>query len=375
MVRLEPGTGSPRRPGHSSCRGSDSVQRTDRSIGQANRWRVAAAGLKSALDDTFDVGAITTDNSVRDLLLSSEPDAKARAMLAALKARGAKSVFARYLEGLGGHPSADGALSAIAVTLAWGPLMRKRVSRTTAEALPWWIRLFGTLLGASVDADRHEEGRFWGMTGEDILRGRSLTGDAYVALFGLEPAPANLFAFQTLVGLLLTNGPGAISAQGAKGAVSSDGPELPERVQLNKALVGFLTHSGYAHGGNGYEGIAFLLEQFRDACLEDPTDPKHGIDLKALAMRYVYEYAQHKSNKKTAGSLDIQKIPGVNHPVFKDRPVNYDPREVYVRELFQKRSEYNVFHEYYHPLVQALFDAGVSRNVYFLTLDPVLAAP
>jgi len=33
--------------------------------------------------------------------------------------------------------------------------------------------------------------------------------------------------------LLLTNGPGAISAQGAKGAVSADGPETPGRVQLN----------------------------------------------------------------------------------------------------------------------------------------------
>ena len=69
--------------------------------------------------------------------------------------------------------------------------------------------------------------------------------------------------------------------------MSADGPEVPERVQLNKGLVGFLTHSGYAHGGNGYEGIAFLLEQFRDSGLADPTDPKHGIDLRALAMRYV----------------------------------------------------------------------------------------
>jgi hypothetical protein len=43
-------------------------------------------------------------------------------------------------------------------------------------------------------------------------------------------------------------------------------------VQLNKALVGFLTHSGYTHGGNGYEGIAFLLEQFSGTGLTDPTD-------------------------------------------------------------------------------------------------------
>ena len=78
--------------------------------------------------------------------------------------------------------------------------------------------------------------------------------------------------------------------------------------------------------------------------------------------------------QERAGSLDIQKIPGVNHPVFKDRPVNFDPREVYVRELFRKRGEYNVFHEYYHALVQALFDAGVSRSVYCVNIDAVIAA-
>ena len=332
------------------------------------------AGLENALDVSFDVNAITTDPVTRELLVSSMRDARADAMLAGLKARGAHSVFVRYLESLDGHPSADAVLAAITTTLAWGPLMRKRISRLTAESLPWWMRLFGTLIGASVDAGRHEADRFCGMAIADILGKRSLTEVAYVALFGRAPEAAHLFAFQTLMGLLLTNGPGAISAQGAKGAVSSDGPESPERVQLNKGLVGFLTHTGYAHGGNGYEGIAFLLEQFRDSGLKDPTDPGHGIDLKALALRYVDEYAAYKSNKKTTGSLDIQKIPGVNHPVFKDRPVNHDPREVYVRELFAKRGEYNAFHEYYRALVQALFDAGVSRNVYCVNVDAVIAA-
>ena len=58
--------------------------------------------------------------------------------------------------------------------------------------------------------------------------------------------------------------------------MSADGPETPERVQLNKALVGFLSHCGYAHGGNGYEGIAFLLDQFRDAGLETRRIPTTG---------------------------------------------------------------------------------------------------
>ena len=332
----------------------------------------ARAGLRDALDETFDAGAVKLDAPQR--LVSDQPDAKAQAMLAGLQARGARSVFVRHLQTLPGHPTADAVLAALAATLAWGPLARKRISRLTAESLPWWIRLFGSLIGASVPADQHREDGFCGIPTAEILGERSIGEVAFVALLGLSPRPQDLFAFQTLVGLLLTNGPGAISAQGAKGAVSADGPEDPERVQLNKCLVGFLTHSGYTHGGNGYEGIAFLLDQFRDSGLADPGDPSHGIDLQALAARYVEQYASYKSSKKSAGSLDIQKIPGVNHPVFKDKPVNFDPREVFIRELFDRRGEYNVFHEFYRTLVTTLHDAGVSRNVYCVNIDAVIAA-
>jgi hypothetical protein len=94
-----------------------------------------------------------------------------------------------------------------------------------------------------------------------------------------------------LVGLLLSNGPGTISAQGAKGAAAADGPETPEQAQLNKAVIGFVSHTGFAHDGNGYEGIAFLVAQFRDIGLADPGDAEHGIDLEALAARYAVEYA------------------------------------------------------------------------------------
>jgi len=339
--------------------------------------RFAGAELKSALVEEFDFRAIKSLTAAeRDILVSAErePDSAAEAMIAAITARGAKSVLVRYLRSLDGQPRREAVLAAITTTLAWGPLMRKRISRLTAESLPWWMLLFGTLIGASADATRHETGRFCGMNSKEILEERGLTEVSFAALLGLPPTAGNLFAFQTLVGLLLTNGPGAISAQGAKGAVSADGPESPERVQLNKALVGFLTHTGYTHGGNGYEGIAFLMEQFRESGLRDPADRQHGIDLSALAARYVAAYAQYKSSKKSAGSLDIAKIPGVNHPVFKDKPVNLDPREVFIRELYDKRGEYNVFHDFYHVLVQALFDAGVSRNVYCVNVDAVIAA-
>ena len=115
--------------------------------------------------------------------------------------------------------------------------------------------------------------------------------------------------------------------------MSADGPESPERVQLNKSLVGFLTHTGYTHGGNGYEGIAFLIDQFSDSGLVDAGRADHGVDLEALAARYVQRHAEYKSRRKATGSLDIAKIPGVNHPVFEDKPVNHDPREVFVGRL------------------------------------------
>jgi len=335
--------------------------------------RFAAAGLTSALDEAFDVRSEPTDAATRGLLVGAKPDAKANAMLAGLKARGAKSVFVRYLVSLGGHPTADAVLAAITTTIAWGPLTRKRISRITAESLPWWMRLFGALIGASAAAARHEKERFCGIPTADLLGRRSLTEVAYGALLDQVPRPADLFAFQMLVGLLLTNGPGSITGQGAKGAVAADGPESPERVQLNKAMVGFLTHAGYAHGGNGYEGVAFLLERFQGADLADPGDPKHGLDLKAMATRFAREYAQQKTAGKEAGAGDAQAIPCVNHPVFKGKAVNVDPREEFVRNLFKERGEYNVFHEFYRALVQALYDEGVTRNVFCVNVDALIA--
>ncbi len=335
-----------------------------------------AAGLGTefgaSLSEAFDISRV--DAGSRAGFTTDTPDPQAERLLAGVDAHGARSVFLRWLRSLPGHPTEAAVLAAISATLAWGPLSRKRISRVTAESFPWWLQLFGTLIGASADASRHAPGAFCGLDDTQLLGSLGLGEVAFAALLGHVPAAADLFAFQTLVGLLLTNGPGAISAQGAKGAVSSDGPEQPERVQLNKALLGFLSHTGYAHGGNGYEGIAYLCEQFAGSGLKDPSDPAHGLDLQALAAQAVAQYARYKAEKKHSGSLDIAKLPGVNHPVFKDLPVNHDPREVFIGKLFDERGEYNVFHAFYRALVQALYDAGVSRNVYCVNVDAVIAA-
>ena len=336
--------------------------------------RFHEAGLRDALADDFDFAALGDAAELRRLIAADAPDARAEAMLAALDARGARSVFVRWLHGVAGPVNADAVLAALTTTLAWGPLMRKRVSRLTVENLPWWMRLFGTVIGASAEAARHGPEAFCGIPTAQLLGQASITDVACRALLDRAPEDADRFAFQTLVGILLTNGPGTISAQGAKGAVSADGPESPQRVQLNKALVGFLTHTGYAHGGNGFEGVQFLIGQFRDTPLADPADPAHGIDLAALARRCADDYARYKAEAKSAGSLDLRKIPGVNHPVFKDRPVNVDPREVFIRELMAARGEGNVFHDFYRELVRALHAAGVSRTVYCVNIDAVIAA-
>jgi hypothetical protein len=337
--------------------------------------RFHAAGLGSefgaSLSDDFDVKRI---EAAPPELTSAQPDERAQALLSAVEGRGGRSVFLRWLKTLPGHPTEAAVLGAIGATLAWGPLMRKRISLTSAESFPWWLQLFGTLIGASADASRHQPQAFAGIPQTELLCTASLGEIAFAALLGRMPQGSDRFAFETLVGLLLTNGPGAISAQGAKGAVSADGPEQPERVQLNKALIGFLTHTGYAHGGNGYEGIAYLLAQFEGSGLTDPSDPAHGVDLKALAARAVERYASYKRDRKGAGSLDIAKLPGVNHPVFKDKPVNHDPREVFIAKLFDARGEHNAFHVFYRELVQALHAQGVSRNVYCVNVDAVIAA-
>jgi succinyl-CoA synthetase alpha subunit len=338
------------------------------------RFHAAGLGMEfgASLSESFDIDQV--DRSGLPALTADTPDARGQAMLAGVEARGGRSVFLRWLKSLPGHPTEAGVLSAISATLAWGPLSRKRISRATAESFPWWLQLFGTLIGASADAARHTPGRFCGIAEPELLGRASLGEVAFAALLGRLPGEDDRFAFETLVGLLLTNGPGAISAQGAKGAVSSDGPEQPERVQLNTALIGFLSHTGYAHGGNGYEGIAYLSGQFRDSGLVDPSAKDHGIDLRALAVRAVEQYAQYKTQKKALGSLDIAKLPGVNHPVFKDKPVNHDPREVFIARLFEERGESNAFHAFYRELVRQLFEAGVSRNVYCVNIDAVIAA-
>ena len=140
-------------------------------------------------------------------------------------------------------------------------------------------------------------------------------------------------------------------------------------------MVGFLTHSGYSHGGNGFEGMAFLLERFRDADLVDPTRPeprpRSKIDGETICR---VRTATRRRNPGNPGNLEPRALPGVHHPIFKGRPVNYDPRERFIANFMAERGDYNVFHAFYRELVQALYDAGASRYVFCVNVDAIIAA-
>ncbi len=337
----------------------------------------AFSGLRDAHDDNFPVADIPVDDKTKSLFLATEADAgdpRPSAMLAAVQARGGRSAFLAFLAGLDGAPSRDAILAAIATTIAWGPLMRKRISRLTAETLPWYLRLYGVMIGASIPGVHHQHGSLRGVSREEQFGRWTMADFVYLALIGQKPTEAQARPLQILIGLLISNGPGSITLAGAKGAVSADGPQTPGRVQINKAMLGFLSHSGYSHGGNGFEGMAFLLERFRGIDLADPTDPDHGIDLKAMARAFAESYREQKTQSRERGTLELRALPGVHHPVFRGKPVNYDPRERFIAEFMTRHGDYNIFHAFYRELVQALYDAGASPYVFCVNVDAVIAA-
>ncbi len=336
-----------------------------------------AAGLADARDEAFDVATIPVDATTCALFLATAMEAKdprPEGMLAAVRLRGGRSVFLRFLEALGERPSRDAVLAAIAITIAWGPLRRKRISRLTAETLVWHLRLYGVMIGASIAAEHHRPGSLCGISRDERFGRWTMDDFLFLALTGRRPTPGEALPLQILIGLLISNGPGAISAQGAKGAVSADGPQTPGRVQINKAMIGFLSHTGYSHGGNGYEGIAFLLDRFAGSGLTDPSNAGHGLDLEAMASDFAQTYKAERANAREAGGEAPAALPGVHHPVFRGKLVNHDPRERFVVAFMEERGEYNVFLAFYRELVKALYDCRASPYVFCVNVDAVIAA-
>ncbi|HPF35349.1 MAG TPA: CoA-binding protein [Candidatus Krumholzibacteria bacterium] len=257
-------------------------------------------------------------------------------------------------------------LAAMTVCVFWQPMLLKRMSRRTVEDAAGYLFLIARQYAYAV-IDPSTNTAWQRLTGP-LLSGLtgSFTVNAFRIAFGRDPEDTDLTEFRYLIGLTLSNGAGTISAKGAKESVSA-------RNHLSMVYVGFLANTGLAHGGNGFEAVRFLLRYFVDSGLDDPDGNASGVDLSALADRAVRDYAEFKDRAKAAGNLRVEPIPCINHPVFKGSAVNIDPREDFVRGKLREAGVGNAFLDFYHHLVKGLYREGVTRNVFCVNIDAVLA--
>ncbi len=103
-----------------------------------------------------------------------------------------KSVFIRFLldfaKQQGGKPSTDAMFAAIWVTLGWGGMKSKKITKNTLVRLPWYSRIYSTIVGVAASADRHGEDNLCGVKLEDLIPKFSFTRTAFLALIGREPS-------------------------------------------------------------------------------------------------------------------------------------------------------------------------------------------
>ncbi len=258
-------------------------------------------------------------------------------------------------------------IAAIYTDIAFQALLLKKISRNTVENL---ITFTGI------------EARISVLAGINPLKNTLLkkirkrepvkilqtpfTEVAFQSVFDRPPRDTELQEFQALLALTLTNGVGTISAKGAKESVSA-------RNNISTAFAGFMSNTGLAHGGAGFEAVDFLIDAFHKMKISDPGKIPDAFRIKSLSDDVAIQYLEYKQKAKAEGKTSYNRIPCINHPVFKGNPINTDPREDYIYHHFKQLKIDNVFWEFYHELVNSLFKVGVSSNVYCVNIDAVIA--
>ncbi len=208
--------------------------------------------------------------------------------------------------------------------------------------------------------------RIYGLSVLDLMKDRSFSEALILYWTGAEPArPFEARLVEMCLTAALTNGPGTISAQGAK--LSASAGNAP-----NTAMIATLATLGEDHGGNGRRAVKFLVRMFRETNMADPYREDHGLDLSAMAMDYARQFKASKDVAKESG-VDYERVPCLGHPVFNTEPVNYDPRERAISEHMASEGIYNVFLDYYQRLAAALHEAGVATKVWAVNVDAVIA--
>lgn len=292
---------------------------------------------------------------------------------AILKKTGQETVFTRFVQAYCSEAKDNETgpdrfkllLAAMLLGLAWEQLCDRRISRDTVQDIGTYLGLNGIIVGVSpVTPDKNH---FWkklrDLTDLSVLE-TDFSQTCFQVLFNRTPEESELFAFNSSLNLTVTNGPGTLSAKGAKESVSA-------RNHIATAYAGFLTNTGLAHGGNGFEAVKFLRETF------SVTDPYHYGDQKreSVLLRLASESVQQFVSRKRLAKLEgyTERVPCLNHPVFRGKPVNVDPREAYLRNKLLERNACNPFLEYYHFLAKEMYSEGISPNVYCVNVDAALA--
>lgn len=164
----------------------------------------------------------------------------------------------------------------------------------------------------------------------------------------------------------LSNGPGTISAQGAK--LSASAGNLP-----HTGMIASLATIGRVHGGNGKEAAEYLISIFETSELEDPYDKKAANPILEKIVRDEADRFKKQKTVAVESGLEYKRIPCLGHPVFKDGEVNYDPREKVMSAYMEEKGVYNIFFDFYHRLAFALKETGATSKVLAVNLDAAIA--
>ncbi|HEY5674396.1 MAG TPA: hypothetical protein VIR78_11865 [Malonomonas sp.] len=248
--------------------------------------------------------------------------------------------------------------SAILLGWAWPALKNRRIPRSTAVELGIHLAMHSLVVAAGAVTP------LWPEQSEAAFE-QDFVETQFRSLFGRPTRnSAERFELNALLNLTVSNGPGTLSSMGAKESVSAGNG-------VATAYAGFMTNTGLAHGGNGFRAIAYLLEVFKGQDPYQLPEAERGPWLQQLATECARNYLEQKRSLR--GITPPAPIPCINHPVFKGKPVNVDPREVRISELLQQQGIKNPFLEFYHHLVQELYNVGATRNVFCVNVDAVLA--
>jgi len=239
----------------------------------------------------------------------------------------------------------------------------KALTRTTLGAAPPRRDMRNASRASSNDG---KHARIYGYPLEKEMQAGSFVASLILSWTGERPRDFEVALVEKCLIASLSNGPGTISAQGAK--LSASAGNAP-----NTAMIAALACIGQLHGGNGRRAVEYLLRIFGEIDIDDPFDPNHKLNLPCIAKKEVDRFAKVRSAAKDAGA-EYERIPCLGHPVFNTESVNHDPRERVIAEHLTEKGICNVFLDFYHLLTVRLQEIGIARNVWAVNLDGAIAS-